>query len=453
MVALVKPVRLRRWIGGINNVADLTDLEPSDPRLPKFLRDAVNIDLDDKGKPTRRAGAQLVAPGVWHSAWSDDGISCAYAVGESVLYHFDAQMTQTPLATVGLQPVSYAYLNGEVYWSNGQDSGVASLNGAVREWGLSDAPGPTASATGSGGLAAGAYRVAMTYRTATGEESGATESVDVTVAEGGGIQVVVGNLPEDVAQATFYRSDTNGAKLFQVATKGVGTHVLGVATLGRPLDTQFMERIPAGRIVRAYRGRLYVALQAPLDDTLVYTRPLRYGLFKPIEDYIRLGAPISFVEPVDGGLYVGTRDRTVFLAGDDPTKSELQEVDLAGAVPYASTRCRASVYADGGVGTIAVWWNRQGRMAVGSGTGQVTFPTQDQYASTNFDSGSIALRERDGARHIISLMRGAGQSSGFAARDVADAEVIRNGIVVPPPTVQRGILLDRVRVAATADTA
>lgn len=453
MVALTKPIRLRRWLGGINNVADQTDLLGTRTAPIDYLRDAVNIDLDSSGKPAMRPGYRLLAGGRWHSAWSEEGMTTAFAVRDGVLVllrSYGGTVESTPLAEVGNDPVSYTYMNGEVYWSNPGAAGVTSLDGRVRDWGLPQAPPPLASASATGGLLAGTYRVSMTYRNAQGEESGASESISVEVAAGGGILVQTFWLPEG-CRAVLYRSEVNGGVLYQAGTTGVGALTLGAGTVGRQLDTQFMEQMPTGRIVRAYRGRIYMALDGELSDTLVYSRPLRYGLYKPTEDYVRMGAPISFVEPVDGGLYVGTRDRTYFLAGDDPTKFQQVPVDLYGAVPYASMRCMGSNFGDDVSGTVAVWWNQRGHMAVGTGTGGVLFPTKERFTMPAQAEGFVGLREYDGAHRVVAMFRKAGNSSGFGARDFADAQIVRNGIVLPEPTVLRGIAQDRFRVADAVD--
>lgn len=455
MVASLNTRRLRRWAGGINNVSDQTDLQFEDKRVPSFLLDAVNIDLDTSGKPSRRRGTQLLLPGAWHSAWSEEGLTTGFAVREGVLNFLRSTggaVEAVPLAQVGQDRVSYAYLNGEVYWTAPGTAGIASLDGRVREWGLDNPPGVLASATNTGGLDEGTYRVAMTYRDARGEESGATESADVVVSTGGGIFVNVPYLPEGVECAVIYRSAANGDLLYQAGVMFVGTRTFGVGPIGRPLDTQFMERMPTGRIVRQYRGRVYVALDAELSDTVVYSRPLRYGLYKPTEDYLRFGSPIAFMEAVDGGIYVGTQERTYFLSGADPAKFERADADMNGAIPGASMVCQGSEIGEEGIaGRVALWWTRKGYLAVGTAMGAVLFPTKDRYTLADQSEGFMAMRRQDGARRVLSLFRKAGPASGFGARDFADAQVVRNGLVVPPPTSYRAVVQSRVRVADAVD--
>jgi hypothetical protein len=100
-------------VSGINNVADPTKLDSHQ------LIYAYNIDISDKGKPSRRSGnTKKVTPsGVIHSMFGD-GKMCFY-VENGVLKRLHEDYTSTVLRTnVANYHMSYVEINDKYYYSN-----------------------------------------------------------------------------------------------------------------------------------------------------------------------------------------------------------------------------------------------------------------------------------------------------------------------------------------------
>lgn len=98
---------------GINNVANALDLAPDE------LAEANNIDLDSRGKATRRNGytLKLTPSGEVHSLWSNDRI--ALFVDGTTLKRLLADYTATVIrSNITTLPVSYVDVNEIVYYSN-----------------------------------------------------------------------------------------------------------------------------------------------------------------------------------------------------------------------------------------------------------------------------------------------------------------------------------------------
>lgn len=439
MVAAIKTVRYKRWVGGVNNVTDLTDLTPSDPRLPRFLADAVNVDLDDAGKPTRRRGASLLAGGAWHSLWSEDGLDDGYAVGSGWLTR--VRYEAGALDLLQLMPLagaraSYAYIAGDVFYSDGQTTGRLAGGETPRNWGVEDAGAPLVVATANGGMRVGKYRVALTWCAANGEQSGTQNSVDVELTAPGGLLLSAAPpLETATTHGRLWVSEPGGEELYYAADvpRGFVNLTLGAAGRGRVLDTLHMSRFPPCDGLRAYRGRIY----GYIGNTLLWTQALRYGLYAPHRDTLSFESDISFIEPVDDGLYVGTAKAVYWLPGDDPKSFKLEMAVDTGAVPFASVRLAGSAIGDSLQGAVAAWWNNRGVVMTGAAGGQAVQLTKDTLALPKYGSGALLRREQDGARHVVSVMREPGPANALAARDFATVEVRRNGAVVPVPRSYR----------------
>ncbi len=423
-------------MGGINNVLDVHELE--DPRDPEqvFLRDALNVDVDKKGKYYRRGGYDLLTAGNAHSAFSHPRWPWAVAIIGGVLKKVsvvDGALVLTTLATVDATALaSYTVQNEYLYFSNGRAAFKLNLAGDVLAWGVIDPPGqPTLTATANGGFRAGKYMVAVTFLSAAGEESGTGEAVEVVLTENQGITLSsIPQPPDSTYRVRIYCTGQNGDALYTMDTIpfGVSSYfLLGVLTPGKMLETQFMQRVPPSAIIRAYKGRIYFVI----GKTIYYTQALRYGLSKPHEDYIRFASNVTMLEAVDDGLYVGVEDRIVFLPGEDPKKMIQRTVSDDGAVPGTGLVLNTNDFnlSTAPVGLVAVWWSTGGDVMRGLSGGVVTSLTADRLSLPTFTRGTTLYREFRGMKQLMSVMSDP-TTEGFVARDSIVSEIVRNGVVV-----------------------
>ena len=100
-------------VAGINNVADSSRLAPGE------LLYASNVDISDKGEPSRRNGVvkKVTPSGQIHSMWGDNK-KCFY-VENGVLKMLNADYTSTTLRTnVANYHMSFAEANDQYFYSN-----------------------------------------------------------------------------------------------------------------------------------------------------------------------------------------------------------------------------------------------------------------------------------------------------------------------------------------------
>ncbi|GAA0721290.1 hypothetical protein [Dokdonella soli] len=430
-----KLIRLGPWPAGVNTLAK-EDAVPAGE-----LRQAVNVDIDRDGIPSRRLGQTLRYAGTRvHSIWNERPFPFGLFVQAGTLMAFwpdtSTSVLQTGLAP--LLPVANALVYDRVYWSNGQQLGVVTSSGAVTGWGVETPDGQANLASAAaGGLNGGQYQVTFTFVSATGEESGAYGAATVTVPDGGGIAVTAVPQPlgSGVTAVRAYRTPANGDAFYYARDLPVGltSVTLTESALGKPLDTQFLDRMPAVTRLALLNGRLYGAA----GPDLVWSEPLRYGLTHPLKNRIGFGHPIDLLVTVgdgtDGaGLYIAAGARTYFLGGGEPDKFTRQTVRGYGVTPGSGLRAPGSVF---GLehpvqAPVAYWIDAQGIACLGLPGGSVQGIRERQAAAPLATSAVSLLREQNGVRQIITSLRGpAGQ--GLSVVDTAVASVTRNGVPMP----------------------
>lgn len=386
-----------------------------------MLRSAVNVEIDDTGRVSRREGYSVVYDPAepLHS-----GFECPagvlFAEGRALkLLNPDTGVVTLLRADLALgQPVAYVEVNGETYYSNGVVTGKV-VNGAARQWGVELPSGLPSLSAISGALPAGVYQVAVTFENASGEESGSGLAVTVDLAENQGIDIVdiPGPLGVEVAKVNVYCSAANGDVLFRIAQlqPGISSFKLLVASFeGARLATQFLAPLPPGRVLASANGRIY----SGYDNVVFYTEPLAYGLCRPSTNFLLFPAPVRVMAGVSDGLYV-VADQTYFLSGSDPAKFESRVV-----LPYS-----------GAFGSAAqiptepdawVWYGDRGLVTARAG-GQVKAVQEEQLALDPAVKGASLHVEQDGKRQIISLSAPASYASSAAAQGFVDMEIRRKG--------------------------
>lgn len=430
-----KLINYAGWARGIDNIS---------PQMVRrdALAAAENVDIDKAGKISRRKGyTKKLDLTNAHSLWSHPNFPyMLYADGAS-LYAIDQDLNTTELADDlnPYLPLSYTYLNGSVAWTNSVSSARISPGLSTQSLGLQNPVGqPKLTAISSGGLEAGTYQVAITFIAYSGEESGSTLAGLVTVSSGGGIQLA--NIPQpdelDIRYIRIYVSPCNGDGLYHyrdIAT-GITTWNVGASTPGKLLETQWLEKLPAGQFIRHLNDRLFVARK----NVLIYSEALRYGLFNRAYSYFKEADRITLLEPVGqgtqgAGLYLAAGKRTYFMSGGSPNEMRRVIAYPHGAVEGSGVTVPLSIFPENVVGNNAdfgaFWLASNGVFCLGLPSGQVVALTEKRYLAPNAELGAAMLREQDGLRQIITGLKGR-SDNGIRPTDSVTAKVYRHGVVV-----------------------
>lgn len=405
---------------GVNNLGD------ERAQAPNTLREAVNVDINREGRLRRRAGRTRViaAPGC-HSLWRPRDYHRGFYVQGGALRSIgdDLQTTVVVPNIARHEHVSYARINDDVMWSNGLQCGMVTADGEAMPWAPPEPPGqPAAAPEASGGLDAGTYQIAVTYRDVLGREGGTGAAVSVDVPVGGGIRLTGIPSPGLAALVTtvrIYRTGANDTSLRHVldVPAGTTTVLLGAGNRGKALTTQFLRPLPPGQIVRYGHGRQWIAR----ENLLLWSPALHYGMHDPGMAYIRFSAPIDMLACIgtaDGaGVVVAAGDRTYWLSGADPQSFVQRIVHPHGAVRGSDVAdITGSVF---GLETNEIgvaWLSRQGLHCFCLPGGQLVRFNANEAAADVPERAASVFRELDGIRQIITSTPG-GAPTNFRVRD------------------------------------
>lgn len=289
---------------GINNVLPEHRLQGSD------LLEATDVDIGLTGEITRRGGFTEASDECHKNLHQAKGFmlaTCGSAL--TAIHPVGARHVIHP--AMGPERVWYCDLpDGRTTFTNGLIHGVTDGFSCLER----SVPAPAslgAPDIAFGALHPGQYRYHLTHvRLVDRLESPAISSEPIAITMGG---LRLDGLPElEGHSVNVYLSgqDGEGAYLAGVATDGRFEYVGGNAALVQPCRTLGAQPFPVGTITAFWRGRVLVAQ----GDVLWASRPNAPHL-ADWRDFKALGAPITAVQPVDDGVYVGTTQDLIFLSG------------------------------------------------------------------------------------------------------------------------------------------
>ena len=376
---------------GVNN--RLPDFSLHVPKVGDFVRNATNVDFDNKGNITRRNATALVQALTDAHSLHMTSETTGYLVIASTLYAVTLPTyTQTLVKVLtSNDPMSYATAGADLYYSNGTDAGRLT-GGNWFPLGLTTPNSPVIADGIGGDLLQGWYQVGVSYsNSTTGEESGISPSSNIVLMSQGGIRVT---LPPSILGAdkiNIYLSAANGEVPMWLAQVDVGTLTYDCIALaaGRESNGRFEEPLPAGSLFMS-NGRL-----CSFKGNVVYVgSPWRYGYHIPSESYIEFPAPVTVAVENQGGTYIAA-EKTHWFPGGDLSNVEGMVADV---LPYGAVRGTAWVSPN----KSEVGWFGDKGLVIGKTSGEVEAVMSDNVDVVAPASGCSAVFETDGYRRVVS---------------------------------------------------
>lgn len=358
-------------IAGMNNAAEDAALTRGgdDPRL--FARDILNINVSPAGKAMLREAKSRVSTLAIRELWQSPLHKETFGVVGSewgkvgaVNWAFD------PLVDIGNGPVWHEVLNNLVCVAG--SAGIFTYDGVNVERLAVEQPAAPLAIVSSGSLTAGTYGVAVAWM--RGALESATSAISfVEVPEQGGIEVTVPmSFDVSLTGARLYITKPNGGELLRAFDIQTGVQAVSIPllpSLGMP--PQFLNKspMPTGRYLKYWRGRLLTSRA----NVLRFSEPMAYHLHDERHGFVQMPQRITFVEAVDGGIWVGQVDHVAFLEGTTPDELVMQRKTVCAPVAGSSIQVLADTIggelSQGGSATV-LWLAENGYVA-GTASGQV----------------------------------------------------------------------------------
>lgn len=399
-----------KGFSGANNVKEeenyFSEKGIAEPRV------ILNADVDQSGRLNVRPGRTLFInmPGA-HSLWGCS--SCMLFAASGKLYRY-SQGAAVNLGNISgpKYPLSYCEADGKVYISNPYWQGVFNPStNTVSSWGVPQPPGPMLLA-GSGNLPAGTYHVCMTSVSGS-EQSGNGPISQITLTATGGIQVL--NRPSG---ALVWATDKEEYIFYLV---GEVSTIIDLPTT-EPLTTFMCTPPPMLEDLCYAFGRIW----GSSGPDMYYSEPYKLGLFKSTNKF-SFDSEITLIARVPTGLFVGMKDRTVFMDGTNPP--EMQERHAGeGSVRNSLAYCNnlpdlSSVLgtAEKGFTDVPVWLTAEGIVA-GNTDGHLFNLTKNRIKMGIPDRGASLYRNLNGVFQFLTNFRGASTGSGRGFSDPATTQ-------------------------------
>ena len=357
-------------MAGINNVAEDAALQRGGDAPQLYVRDAVNVDITESGLPQLRSGVRPVTTAAYRNLWQSPLHGDVFGTLGNQWVRVDPTIwTHEALATIGEGDVSHEVLNNRVVAAGPAGLFVFDGSSAQRLTFDSAAP-PMVAALGGGAIAAGTYGAAVAWL--RGDlESQTSEATFVEVGEGGLLRVAFPLcMDPSVTGVRLYLSRQDGGELARAGDYPANAAPVDVPLLpelGRPAQFRNLSPMPAGAFLRYWRGRLLTARL----NVLRWSEAMGYHLHDERHGFLQMPQRITFVEPVEGGIWIGQVDHVAFLEGTTPEGFSVRRLASRAPVPRSSIRLPAEAVgaaAEGGR-EVAVWLAENGYvLGTASGT-------------------------------------------------------------------------------------
>jgi hypothetical protein len=358
-------------IAGMNSEYDDDALVVGGDARRIYVRDALNIDISPRGKVRLRKGAQKVTDQALSNIWQSPLHGDVFGTKGSAWGRISPDSWEfTPLAEIGSGPISHEILNNLVAVAG--PAGIFTYDGAaVRRLGIMEPPAPLVTDEGGGALGSGSYGVAVSYLRGA-QESGLSAIAQVSVTDGAFLSVWLAPAVDPTATGIrLYMTRQNGGELARVGdypASGGSERFSTVPTLGMPPQFMNKSQMPTGGFLRYWRGRLLTASR----NVLRWSEPMAYHLHDPRYGWLQMPQRITFVAPVDGGIWIGQVDHVAFLSGSSPDSLQVQRLRSQAPVPGSAIILDSDTAGDAAQGgqATALWLAGNGYV-LGTASGQI----------------------------------------------------------------------------------
>lgn len=352
---------------GMDNVSDDESMSSFGKTPFVKLRDAVNVNLTSAGRMELRDTGTVVTETPYKNLWCSPLHGDTFGTLNGELVKIDTSNWSHVALNIELKgSVNYLVVNNFIIISDAlalykyDGAGVIKLTIGT--------PPPPMARLSTGALLDGTYTVAIAW-SKDGRESGLSSSLSLNVE--GGIELILPyNYSEDADQVVIYMTERNGSELLKVGAVTVNTATFNISSdkdLTRAAQFQNLSPMRTGKFLKLWRGRLLTA-----DKNLLhFSQALNFHLCDERYDFIALPQRVTFVEPVESGIWVGQSNSVVFLSGNDVRDLRLVQTGAKAPVPGTALRVNSDLLGEAAAGLESVLWLAENGYCIGTPTGNL----------------------------------------------------------------------------------
>lgn len=352
---------------GMDNVSDDESMSSFGKTPFVKLRDAVNVNITSAGRMELRDTGTVVTEIPYKNLWQSPLHGDTFGTLNGELVKIDTSDWSHLALNIQVQgTVNYLVVNNFIVISDA--TALYKYDGlSVEKLTIGTPPTPMLNAV-DGSLFEGTYNLAISW-SKNGRES-ALSNIVTFEGEGGIHLVLPYNYSGDADQVTIYMTERNGSELLKVVTLPVITATFTVTNdkdLTRAAQFQNLSPMRTGKFLKLWRGRLLTA-----DKNLLhFSQALNFHLCDERYDFIALPQRVTFVEPVESGIWVGQSNSVVFLSGSDVRDLRLVQTGAKAPVPGTALRVNSDLLGEAAAGLESVLWLAENGYCVGTPSGNL----------------------------------------------------------------------------------
>ena len=161
--------------------------------------------------------------------------------------------------------------------------------------------------------------------------------------------------------------------------------------LGMAAQFAHLSPMPTGKFLCYWRGRLITATA----NVIRFSEPLAYHLHDERHGFIQTSQRITFIQPVENGLWVGQSDHVIFIQGTQPDDMTISIKSAQAPVPNSAIQIPSNDIGEVSEGgsLVTVWLASNGYVA-GSSAGQIVEYQAGRISNISAQSGTTVGFDR-----------------------------------------------------------
>ena len=358
-------------LAGMNTVEEDAALQVGGNAPKLYVRDAVNVNITPKGKVILRAGMDLATSTPYKNLWQSPLHKDTFArLGDQLVKVDTSTWESASLAIIGDADCSYEILNNQIIIAGSE--GLFRYDGMTAKRLTIETPAQPMVIGSAGSLDAGMYGIAISWLRGT-LESAVSAMASVELHDGSAMQITFPMVFDaTITGIRLYLTKRNGGELglagvYKSDTVSVSIPLL--PDLGRTSAFKYLSPMPTGKYLKYWRGRLLTAKA----NILRFSEPLAYHLHDERHGFVQMPQRITFVQPVEGGIWIGQVDHVAFLQGSQPNELVLIRRTAKAPIPNSAIMVDSDTVGSDisqGGGATALWLAENGYV-LGTASGQI----------------------------------------------------------------------------------
>lgn len=353
---------------GIDNISEDAAMVQGGKEPFVFMRDVVNANVTPAGKIDMIASGGKVTSGTYKNLWQSPLHKDVFAmyVNDWVKVRIDGHSwSHEVLATIGSSDVYHAVLNNLVVVAG--KHGLYTYDGQTCQPLTIDRPPAPIANDNVENAKPSSRSVAISWLRGSMESS---LSDYVTAGESANIILPMVFDPT-VTGVNIYATTIGGTDMQLAGTRDRAVTNFAITAdhkLGMAAQFAHLSPMPTGKFLCYWRGRLITATA----NVIRFSEPLAYHLHDERHGFIQTSQRITFIQPVDNGLWVGQVDHVLFIEGTNPDDMSVSIKSAQPPVPNSAIQTNSNDIGEAAEGgsLVTIWLARNGYVA-GNSMGQI----------------------------------------------------------------------------------